>query len=155
MPAGDLIEAQPADVWPLVELEGVLTGTGTPYDINPSPGIRGLGVPRPKTADSRYDGHHGTYGSPDFAGSRVITIPYAIGGVDPATAMNYFTVLSEAWYPKTVDVELHLRLPGWGHVYLLGRPRGLDDDLVHLRSGEIAMLATFEALDPTIYPFGI
>lgn len=150
---GELIEAADPALWPLVELEGLLTGIETPYDIVMPPGIRGLGV-RAKTSRSPYHGHHGTYGAPDFQASPVITVPYAIGGVTPAEAMNYFAILRESWSPVVEDVELHLRLPGWGHIYLLGRPVGLDDDLVELGAGEIGALATFEALDPTIYTAG-
>lgn len=153
MPVGDQIVAAGAGVWPLAEIRTLLTGETTDFQILPT-GIRGLGIGSVKTADVQLDHADGAYGSPDYQGVRIITIPYTIGGGTPADAMDNLTLLLVAWAPSTSDIELHLQLPGWGHVYVTGRPRGVDEDLIHLKSGEIGALATFHALDPTIndYP---
>lgn len=147
--AGELIVAAGAAVWPLVEIDALLTGSGTPFEID-VPGIRGLGNPPAKTSDSVLGGRDGSYAGPDYTSSRVLSIPYKIGGGTAADAMNDLATLMGAWTPAAADVELHFQLPGWGHFFVSGRPRGLDEDLVHLKSGEIAALATFHALDPTI-----
>lgn len=145
MPAGDLLTANYQ-----AELQGLLIGVGTQFEIIP-PGISGLGVPPPKTADVPLDEAPGSYGSPDQPDKRVITIPFAIKGADDGDAMDLFDDAIAAWTPTAADVELHLQLPGssWGHVVYEGRPRGLVEVAEHLHTGTIYCFGTFEALDPT------
>lgn len=144
MPAGDLI----TEDWQ-GELRATLLGEGSDYPFGPG-AITGLGLPPLKTADVDLAHADGAYGSPDYLASRIITIPMQIGGSTDAAAMTALTDLIAAWAPSDVDIELHLRLPGWGHFKVSGRPRGLDAELAQLKSGEIATLGTFVALNPTI-----
>lgn len=153
---GEMITAAGPGLWPLVEIEGLLTGVGTPFTITP-PGIGGLLARRVKAADVSLDGADGAYGSIDFEDVKVITVPYEIGTQETLTqaeALLAFLELGEAWAPQAVDIELHIQLPGIGHVYVVGRPRGLDDDLADVESGVCAGFATFHALEPAVITVG-
>lgn len=143
MPAGDLLTADYQ-----AELQGLLIGAGTQLEIIP-PGITGLAKPAPKTADVPLDEAPGSYGSPDQPADRPITISFAINGTDAADAMGLLDDVNDAWAETAADVELHLQLPGWGHVFYEGRPRGVLEVLEHLHTGVIYCLGTFVALDPT------
>lgn len=150
MPAGDLIEARPSTDWPLVELRATLMGKGTGYLIGP-PGIRGLGV-KVKDADIDLAHDRGDHAAEDYEGPLQITVPLLIGSNEStaADAASGFVAMRAVWTASASDLELHLQLPGWGHIYVTGRPRGLDDDLVELEGGVVAALAHFKANDPTI-----
>ncbi len=144
MPAGDLITAA-GDVL-AAELQGVLVG-GTGAVIAP-PGIGGVGEPTPKSQDVALNHADGAYGGPDYRSPKVITVPILIEEPTAAAAMAVFDTLMTAWAPTTTDVELHLRLPGWGHVKYLGRPRGLAEDFSLMPEGVINCMGTFVALSP-------
>lgn len=148
MPAGDLL----TDDYQ-VELRGLLMGVGTIYQIGEE-GIDGLGNPKAKTADADLDGQHGAFGSPDYMDVRVILIPLTILEDSAADAFNALKLLSIAWEPVVEDVQLHLQLPGWGHIYFLGRPRSLDADTRYVKAGEVACIAEFHALDPEAIEVG-
>jgi len=143
MPAGDLITGDYQ-----VELGSVLIGM-TGRWIAP-PGVAGLGVPTPKSADVDLQQAAGAYGSPDWAAQRTVTVPVLIDGTTGAGAYALFAPMVAAWSPSTIDVELHLQLPGFGHVKLIGRPRGLSEDLSLLPEGIINCLATFVGLKPAL-----
>lgn len=143
MPAGDLI----VDDYQ-VEWDATLHGRGTPYGIG-KPGITGLGVPATKTTDVNLDGAPGAYGGRDYPGVRVITIPFHIEA-EPAAAGIHFRNLATLWVPTPDDRELHIRLPGFGHIKVSGRPRGFFDDLSLMSIGIIEAFATFWCGDPTI-----
>lgn len=147
MPAGDLLVAD----WQ-IELQGVLTGHGTTYRIGPRR-ISGLGVPPTKTADTKLDGADGSVGSPDHADVRILIVDYVINATTNALAFDALEALSVPWSPVSANVELHVRLPGWGHVMLFGRPRGLEPTIDDSRflAGVLPCIAEFHALDPTIY----
>lgn len=153
MSAGDLIVADFQ-----VELRASLFGATTGIDIDVA-GIKGLGTPAPKTSDSSYDGQDGSAAAPDFLDIRVITIPLVVTAVgDAGTGMSGLDVINDAWAPARdgVDQELHLQLPGIGHVFFIGRPRGVDDDLALLPKGSIVRALTrFDAIDPIRHPFGV
>lgn len=152
MPAGDLITGDYQ-----VELRGNLYGATTGVDIDVA-GIKGLGTPSPKTSDSSYDGQDGSAAAPDFLDVRVITIPFVVTAVgDAGTGMGGLDFINDGWAPARdgVDQELHIQLPGIGHVYFIGRPRGVDDDLALLPKGSIVRAITrFDAIDPTRHTFG-
>lgn len=147
MPAGDLITADFQ-----FELRALLTGAGTDYEIGPRPArIAGFGRAAPKTSDVELDLQAGSYAGPDYAASRLITIPYEIVIPNNApTAMARFDSLSNAWAESTTDIALYFRLPHWGKRYVMGRPRGLAEDFGDLDVGIVRVLATFFAPDPTI-----
>lgn len=131
-----------------LELRGLLMGAGTIFD-NGAGGWGGLGVPSPKTADVELEQGDGVYPGRDYTPARMLTFPLAWGGTDPATAMDRFRTLCDAWETERTDeLELHMQLPGWGHFYVIGRPRGLAEDLSRLKSGEGAAMASFLATSP-------
>ena len=175
MPAGDLIDRDYQ-----LELRSMLMGDNTMYTIDRSRGaIKGLGMPPAKTADTELDHADGSYGGEDYTGPRVITVALLIkgsensgtwndadstwngsggtwdttggSGTSPGGALNGLSALNDAWAASTTDIPLYLRLPGWGKFHVNGRPRGLDEDLSLLTFGLIVVMATFVALDPTIY----
>jgi len=141
MPAGDLVVADFQ-----LELQGVLMGNGAISIAEQQ--VSGLGNPQPKVADVPLDLAPGSYGSPDYQASRVITVPMSVTADTPAATWNLFATLVTAWAPVTADVRLYVRLPGLGRVYFNGRPRGLSDDLSDLYLGVVYCLGTFVALNP-------
>lgn len=128
-------------------IRGVLMGVGTDY-IFTKPGISGLGNPRSKTADVQLDGQDGAYASPEYMDVRTILIPLVISETTDTAAWNALKALKIAWMPSTSDLELHVQLPGWGHIYYLGRPRSLDDDCELVHDGVVTCIAEFLATDP-------
>ena len=132
-----------------LELRGLLHGPGTRYSWD-GPWV-GLGLPATKSQDVELDQANGSYPGRDYLTSRLLTFPVAFGGSSPADVMLDLLELTEAWSPSLVDLELHGQLPGWGHFHVVGRPRGLIEDLSNLKSGEGRAMATFVAHDPTIY----
>jgi len=145
MPAGDLITTDYQ-----LEINALLLGAGTDYQVDPT-GVTGLGLPQTKTADTAYDGRDGSAGSTDFLDVRIISVPIRILGETPEAAYDDFLALLGAWAPArdAVDVELHIQLPGLGHIYFNGRPRGVTEDLSQLKNSDIGALCRFDALDPT------
>lgn len=132
-----------------VELDGMLLGAGTDVLIAEE-GIGGLGVPAPKTSDVELAHADGAWLGTDLGGTRVVTVPFFIAAT-PHYAAQLFDELAALWAPKTATSELHMLLPGFGHLWVRGRPRGLVDDLSRLRSGVVTALGTFFCGDPTIY----
>jgi hypothetical protein len=134
-----------------VELQGVLMGALTKINLAP-PGIKGLAVFTPKSADVALDLADGSYSAPEFQASRIITVPMVILGDTPADAMSILSGLNVAWSPVAADVPIYMQLPGFGKFHALGRPRGLDEHLEHLRAGVIDVLGTFFCPNPTVTP---
>lgn len=147
MPAGDLLSGDAAD-WQ-AELNGVLMGDLTDYKFGEL-GIEGLGVPAAKSNDTDLVGQDGAYAAPDFMGVRALLIHLTVG----ATALNaadgfaQLATLNPAWEPVTADVELHLQLPGLGHIKFVGRPRGLEAVATNVLKGEIDLIGDFRAMAP-------
>lgn len=116
--------------------------------------IGGLGLPVPRTFDLDRHGD-GAVGADDPLPRRVLTFPIgfgADGSTSPAAAGALVQTMKSAWRRSPVDLELGLYLPGFaGELVYFGRPRGLDLDLAHLKSGYSSGLFTFEALDPLGY----
>lgn len=131
-------------------IRGVLMGVDTDFIFGEA-GISGLGNPRSKTADVQLDGQDGTYASPEYMDVRTVLVPLEISEATEAAAWNALKALKIAWMPSTSDLELHLQLPGWGHIYYLGRPRGLDDDCRNALEGCISCIGEFVATDPHAY----
>lgn len=59
--------------------------------------------------------------------------------------------LTTAWRSLTADTQLHLLIPGRGHVYMVGRPRSVRANRVNPAAGIFTAVASFLATDPTIY----
>ena len=136
-----------------VELNGLLTGTGTVYRLGPDR-ISGLfGVPPAKTRDVDLVGQDGAIGSADFMGPRIVIVAYVIVTADVGAALSACSTLSAAWEPGASDIQLHVQLPGLGHKYLVGRPRGLEVVMSDRRllGGVLPAMGEFHALDPTLH----
>jgi len=132
------------------QLGSTLMGAGTTFLPAP-PGVKGLGVPAPKTADVDLEGAPGSYAANDQPASRLLTLPMTITASTDALALTALATLSAAWAPSTTDVDLTIRLPGMGQFHVTGRPRGLTDDLTDVKSGIVRVLASFFCPDPTIH----
>lgn len=148
MPAGDQIDQD----WQ-VEIRALLTGEGTDFEFGPE-GIGGLDeLPVDGSGDVELDNEDGTYLGLDFTGPRTLTFPYEITKPgDPAAAGSlYWATLRPAWAKSTsIDLELHMQLPGIGHLMFMGRPRGLVPDLTLQKHGLIRAFAIFHCGDTTI-----
>lgn len=130
-----------------VEIRDTLFGDGeTSWVSGP---IGGLLVPSVRPQDTALAHDDGSVGGLDTLGTRIVTIPLTLDGSILLDAV-------QAWLPsRRTDIPLHLRLPIFGHIWFLGRPRGLTESLMSLEgSGTIAVLARFDALDPTIHTVG-
>lgn len=130
------------------KIQSVMFGTGTVYRIDES-NVVGVGVPAPKTNDVDLAHGNGAYANTDRKAARVITIPFVVLDASPSATMDSFETLAAAWEPVSADVTLELYLPG-KHFLVAGRPRGLVDDLRHLKASRIDCIGTFVALDPTM-----
>ena len=144
MPAGDLLNGNNQ-----VEIRDTLTGFGTSW-LLAFEGVGGLGVPQPKTGDTDLGHAAGAYFGRDYAGVRILTVPYVIRA-PKATVGSLFRTLCGLWAPSETNLPLHLQLPGGiGHISVNGRPRGLAEDMSNLNVGLVRALATFVCGDPTI-----
>lgn len=132
-------------------IRGLTFGAGTIYGFGET-GISGLGIPVPRSADQERGDRDGDVGGDDVLGRRILAIPLVLDG-----GWANLQPLKRAWRPLRApgEVALDLCIPGFPSsdetLRFYGRPRGLDPDLVELKSGEIAVFATFDALDPFGY----
>ena len=127
-----------------VELQGLLLGVyGESWLTGPPGGLLSIGA---KTNDVDLGHADGVYAGPDFVEAKLITVPLAFVPSVRAAVMQAFT-------PGSVDVELHMSIPNWGHVWMVGRPRGIAEGNLDLFAGQpaITCLGLFLATDPTIY----
>lgn len=131
---------------------GLLMGTGTVYVFG-AQGISGLGNPPTKTADVQLDGRDGVFASPDYAEARTLLLHLEIVEDEAADAFDALAILADAWLPTVANVNLHIQLPGWGHVYYTGRPRDLEADCTEGPLGHISCIAEFLATDPFAHDF--
>lgn len=138
MAAGDLITADYQ-----VELRGTMWGDRTTSWVQAQ--IGGLLIPTVRSQDVALDHRDGAAGGLDTLGPRLVTIPMLLDG-----SILLSTV--EKWLPSArTDIPLHIRLPVFGHISMMGRPRGLVESVMSLDDGgTIAVMARFEALTPTI-----
>ena len=138
MAAGDLI----TDDYQ-VELRGTLWGDRVTSWVQAQ--IGGLLVPSVRSQDVPLDHRDGSVGGLDTLGPRIVTIPMLLDG-------SVLLDTIEQWLPSRYsDIPLHLRLPIFGHISMMGRSRGLVESVMSLDDGgTIAVLARFEALTPTI-----
>lgn len=145
MPAGDLVVADYQ-----VELRTTLSGAGTAFALGPE-GISGLGEPATKPQDSRLDHANGSYLGRDYYEPRVITVDYSLKTTTTTHAGALLVSLKTMWArSEATNLTLVLRLPGFGRVSVVGRPRGLVEDTRLIKHGYVRALATFYCGDPTI-----
>ena len=145
MAAGDLITAD----WQL-ELDGYLMGAGQTWDNDEGPwtGVVGLGV---RAKDAEYDLADGDVLGTDTNPARLFTAPLIAHKLTVSDTFQQAEDLEALWSASATNQELHLQLPGLGHRYLVGRPRGAAIDLALVRTGTVRALVTFKAGDPTLY----
>lgn len=131
------------------QLGTLLHGPGSTFE-NDEAGWSGLGLPSFKTQDVELDGADGAFLGRDFYAARILTFPILWTGT-PEEVMDALTDLNAAWgRSELTDVDLYMRLPGWGVFHVSGRPRGLTEDLSLLPHGIGAALLTFQTADPEL-----
>ncbi len=134
------------------EVNDLLFGEQTPIRNRPgSP--KGLGTAPPKPSDVPLAHADGSYGGPEYRGTRLLTWELQVIADSGDEAMETALEVCAAFDIAQVDVEMHMWLPGLGRVFSLGRTRGaqlvpmvLADEL-----GHVELLATFDGLDPALY----
>lgn len=131
-------------------LRSTLMGAGTNYCFDPAK-IKGLGLPSVRDHDFDLAGVDGADGGDDTYGVRIITFGIEIATGNYTSAMTAYKSLLAVWARSSTNIELRMRLPGFGEFYVMGRPRGLDEDLANMEFGIVLALARFDALDPTLY----
>lgn len=131
-----------------VVLNGFTMGTGTKYAIDDN-GIKGLGLPDAKTADTVFDGRDGVFAAPDFLGPRIITFGLILLGDDPDDALSLLDDLNAAWSPARdgVDIPLDITISAWA-VTFNGRARGVEADTTDMKSSTFTALCMFFATNP-------
>ncbi len=136
----------------------VIGGAADVWKNDRSRSIGGFGPGAPKTSDLPYAGRGGSFGGDDLDDVRTLTIPlYTVGtgASDLArqeSAMSNLASLETAWAYSNVDVRLDGWLPG-RRFYIMGRPRGIDEDLSKLTFGHVAVLCTFvTTVDNRMHP---
>lgn len=150
MPNGDLLTGADFEL----QIRELLTGCGTVYDFGPNV-IMGLGEPFPKVRDFELEGQGGSRGAGDRRSIRIIQVDYQICQPDdPGAALIALRELANAWEPTAVagGMEMHFQLPGLGHRFVTGYPRGLDADegpRLYLH-GAVSAVAEFHAMSPGI-----
>lgn len=122
-------------------------GATTVYHWAAEDGLQG--VPKPKTRDVTLHGQAGMYAPPDYVGARTVLVTLVIGEDDDAATFDAVETLNTVWAASTVDIPLYFRLPGWGKRYLVGRPRGLDVNMIGKHA--VGCVGEFFAADPTIH----
>ena len=136
-----------------IELDGLLLGAGTPYNLV---SIDGLAVPPVRTSDSTLQRRHGVAAGDDFVGGRgvVIGVELLANGVDEDIDA-IASALQDVLVPGKSDVVLEFQLPGragGGRRRITCRPRAhADPHDLRRAHGIPTFLVEFFAPDPRIY----
>lgn len=131
-----------------LELNGVLMGAGTPYELAEAPD--GVGVPDLKVDDEQRPLSHGVTFGRDLMGARKRAFKVWVLADSPEDAIAKIDVLVGAWAP-TDDVQtLVWRLPGATRIEY-GRPRKCDIDLKWLPQATAAGSLQWVSNDPRQY----
>lgn len=149
MAAGDLL----SDIVYQHECGGYLVGPGTPWGVERAKGWLDRVV---RSSDTPYDLVDGASGGTDTEGPKVISLDldhHHHGDGDLGDTLFADLIDLRNAFPIGPDVELHAVLPALGHVYVVGRCRGiLNTDIDDPATiGELQPQVIFEALDPTIH----
>lgn len=104
--------------------------------------IGGL-LPTSKPNDVGLDHADGSYIGPQYRAAKIITVPFWFDGM-------ILDEVTDAW-DATPPAELHIRVPVFGHIYLVGSPRGLTQHRMDLDTGTFLVTGTFFAGDPIIH----
>lgn len=131
-------------------LRSFLMGATTNYCIV-AERLTGLGLPKVRRHDFVVGDVDGADGGDDDYEVHLITLPLEIATGNYATAMAALKLLLPVWAKSDTDLDLNMRLPGFGEFYYTGRPRGLDPDVSKMEYGIIQVDCVFEALDPNIH----
>lgn len=149
MAAGDLL----TDIVYQHECGAYLVGPRTPWGLLRARGWFDRVV---RSSDTAYDLVDGASGGTDTEGPKVITLEldhHHHGVDDPGDTLVADLLDLRDAFPVGPDVQLHAVLPVLGHVYVVGRCRGITNaDIDELApAGQLEPQVLFEALDPTIH----
>lgn len=148
MPAGDLITV--TDDRYEVELRGWLAGAKGTTDWWVRD-LAGYGEVEVVDQDVPNQGPvDGTTPTVDRVAPPLIVITLLCSEVDAAGAEPTKAAVQAAFTAGATE-ELHLNVPGDGHVYLVGRARGVKFQRTNVGVGQLIATAQFLATDPTIY----
>jgi len=147
MPAGDLIVADYQ-----FELREHLAGDGCDWD-NTEQGWSDPTGGEVVGSDAQRTLADGVSAGFDRSGPIVFTASlWTPNCYDDAEAWDLVSELREAWAPSGyADLELHMQLPGLGHCWLLGRPRGVQVDTARIREGVAFAMVTFLGVDGRLH----
>lgn len=99
--------------------------------------------------DTGLDLTDGVVAATDTLGAVPLIFTLACGTGSASTAeLAYLDV--KAAFTKGTDEELHMYVPGVGHVYFVGRCRGSSPKRVFMAGGVMWAQVTFLATDPTM-----
>lgn len=143
MTVGDLIAVDYQ-----IELNGLLLGSGTPYDLAEAPD--GTGVPDLKIEDEQRPLTHGVTFGRDLMGVRKRSWKVWVFGTTPEDAMAKVDALVAAWSPTEAVQQIVWRLPGTTRLEY-GRPRKCDIDLKWLPQATAAASLQWVSSDPRQY----
>lgn len=125
-----------------------IDGWEIPHTVEAVDGV--LGDPELKTSDVARGHADGSVLGDTYRSARVVTIPVAIVGADPADVLALLAELESEWPTCTHDEVKTLEVDLWGVPYTLeGQTRGVTVDPSDLESGALRCLLTFVAGDPS------
>lgn len=111
----------------------------------------GFGDVNVKSQDVPYSMADGSKATVDFAEDMLIMQTLRCSAGSAFAGEQAWDELRTAWAPTSVDVDLHLWLPYWGHVKVTGRPRGAKlVDRLFMAKGQLRATAAFLATNPEI-----
>ena len=113
--------------------------------------LDGFGDQDPKTKDMPYALTHGSKATVDLLDDMAIVFTLRCDAGTPGAGELAFKALCEAWFPTSVDQELHLWVPGRGHCMVTGRTRPVKGTRLFMAKGKWLAVATFIATDPEIH----
>ena len=138
--------------WHLQLGDGPLMGTGCTWDNTEEPWEL-FGVPV-TDRDRKRDLAIGERAGRDTDGARLFSAPLSTAAafLTEDQAITAAFELEQLFAASgVVDLELHLMLPGLGHRFLVGRPRGAELDLTDAHHGIVGALVFFKAHLPTLH----
>lgn len=149
MPAGDMLPDDTATEY-AIEVNGWLAAADGFGDADFAVfSIDGLGGAEVEGQDIPWSLGDGSRATVDVNRSPLLAFGIRCKTGTVGTAETALRLAQTAWKAQAEDVELHIRIPGFGHVYYVGRTRGLNPVRVFPAGGIFTATVSFLATDPT------